>query len=125
MNPLRIAIPLIALFVGGWLTFDGTRAVISGDYVTPRRGPRAGQLGPWSKIVSAIGIDPRSTSMKCIHIVLGILWLISALTFLARPTLGRFALVGCAISSLWYLPVGTVLSVVELGLLFLQFRRNQ
>jgi len=124
MNPIRIAITLIALFVGGWLTFDGTRALISGDYITPRSGPSAGQLGPWSKLVSSIGIDPRSTSMKSIHIVLGILWLISSLMFLAKPGLGWFALVGCSISSLWYLPIGTVLSIVELCLLFLPLTRN-
>jgi hypothetical protein len=124
MNPVRIAIPLIALFVGGWLTFDGTRALISGDYITPRKGPSAGQLGPWSKVVSAIGMDPRSMKVKCFHIVLGIIWLLSALMFLVKPGLGWFALVGCSISSLWYLPFGTILSVVELSLLFLPLIRN-
>ncbi|HEX2854101.1 MAG TPA: hypothetical protein VHO24_12755 [Opitutaceae bacterium] len=124
MSIIRIAIPVIALFVGGWLTFDGARALVSGDYVTARSGPNAGRLGPWSKIVSAIGVEPRSTGMKCFHVILGILWLISAAMFFARPRLGWLALAGCSISSLWYLPVGTVLSLIELGLLFLPFTRN-
>ncbi len=32
----------------------------------------AGQLGPWSKIVSLVGIPPRSTFMKLLFILLGV-----------------------------------------------------
>ncbi len=52
---------LLAALEAGWMMFDGMRALIVGDYVTPKKGPYAGQLGPWSKLVSAIGLAPRST----------------------------------------------------------------
>ena len=34
-------------------------ALVKGDYVTPKSGPYAGQLGPWSNVVSAS--NPRAT----------------------------------------------------------------
>ena len=120
----RIAISLIALLVGGWLTFDGTRALVSGDYFTPRSGPSAGQLGPWAKVVATVGVDPRSTVVKCAHLFLGILWLVALLMFFTRSALGWYALVSCSVLSLWYLPVGTALSVIELCLLFLPVTRS-
>jgi hypothetical protein len=36
----------LAALNGGWMTFDGARALIVGDYVTPSSGEYAGQLGP-------------------------------------------------------------------------------
>src|SRR5215213_6190383 len=111
MSVVRIVVPVIALLVGGWFVFDGTRALVSGDYVTPRSGPGAGKLGPWAKVVSAIAIDPRSTTMKCAHVLLGVLWLVALLLFLSGSPLGWYALVSCSVFSLWYLPIGTVLSV--------------
>jgi len=62
--------------------------------------------------------------MKGVHLLLGLLWLVSLLMFFTKPAFGRNALVGCCVLSLWYLPVGTVLSVAELCLLFLPFVRN-
>lgn len=59
-------IAALALFEAGWMAFDGVRALATGDYVTPSSGPYAGQLGPWSQVVSAVGIPPRSTAMKAI-----------------------------------------------------------
>jgi hypothetical protein len=124
MSVVRIVIPIIALLVGGWFAFDGTRALVRGDYVTPQSGPGAGKLGPWAKVVSAIGIDPRSKIMKFAHVFLGILWLVALLLFLSRSALGWYALVSCSVLSLWHLPIGTVLSVIELCLLFLPISRG-
>lgn len=106
------------------MLFDGSRALIVGDYITPRTGSTAGQLGPWSRLVAALGIDPRGTTMKCIHVTLGFLWIGAAVCFLLKPSLGWFALLLMSIGSLWYLPIGTLLSVMEIGLLFLPALRS-
>jgi hypothetical protein len=45
----------LTLLLGSWLLLDGIRAIVVGDYFTPNNGPHAGQLGPWSKIVSNLG----------------------------------------------------------------------
>ena len=59
-------IVILVAFTAGWMLFDGTRALIVGDYVTPASGEYAGQLGPWSNLVKADGIEPLSTLMKLI-----------------------------------------------------------
>jgi hypothetical protein len=107
---------VLGLVLGGWMTVDGVRALTVGDYVTPRSGTGAGQLGPWSKIVSAVGIDPRSRLMKCSHVVLGLLWLAAVITVIAGWRYGPLAIGVCAVSTLWYAPAGTAIGLVELAL---------
>jgi hypothetical protein len=77
-------IVVLAVQEGGWMAFDGTMALLTGNYITPRTGEYAGQLGPWSKLVSAVGIEPRSTLMKSIFAVYGAAWLGLAVCFLLR-----------------------------------------
>ena len=107
----------LALVEGGWLAFDGSTALITGDYVTPKSGSHAGQLGPWSKIVAAVGIEPRSTLMKLIHVALGVIWLAMIVAFISGAPWAWWGMIVCAAAGLWYLPFGTLLSVTQLVLL--------
>ena len=109
----------LALFQGAWLTFDGGRALIVGDYVTPKSGSRAGQLGPWSQIVSALGINPRGGFMKGVHVLLGIAWLAAVVLLFIRSGTGRCFALGCGVATLWYLPIGTVVSLIVIGLMLM------
>ncbi len=124
MHTFKWIILALALLQGGWLLFDGSRALIVGDYVTPSSGPHAGQLGPWSRIVSALGFAPRSTFIKCLHLLLGLAWLVALLVFVLRPASGWWAILGCAVASLWYLPMGTLMSIIVLVLLLTPQIRN-
>ena len=117
MTWMRPAILILALVQGGWLAFDGLHAFARGDYVTPRSGAHAGRLGPWAQVVSAVGIEPRSTPMKSVHVVLGAAWLVAAAGFLLHASWSWRALFLCAIASLWYLPFGTMMSLAALVLL--------
>ncbi len=119
MHWLGWVVVALALIEGGWLAFDGGRAVLVGDYVTPKSGQHAGQLGPWAKVVSAVGIEPRSTLMKSIHFVLGLTWLGIMICFVLRLSWAWSGMVLCAGLGLWYLPFGTLLSVIQIVLLFL------
>jgi hypothetical protein len=114
----RIAVLALTLLEAGWMTFDGTRALVIGDYVTPRTGAHTGQLGPWQYAASAVGIAPRSTAMKLIFIIYGVSWLIVAVAFARGASWGWMAMVVAAIASLWYFPIGTLCSVLQLALLF-------
>jgi len=117
MTAPKILALVVALQIGGWLVFDGSRAFIVGDYVTRRTGPRAGELGPWSHIVEAVGLQPRGTVVKCLHVVLGVCWLASCVCFFISPHRGWWALLISSICTLWYLPVGTALSLIEIAIL--------
>jgi hypothetical protein len=125
MTRLAWVIVALGLMQGGWLAFDGSRALIVGDYVTPGSGPYAGQLGPWSKLVSAIGIEPRSTFMKSVHLGLGVLWLVMTIGFVLRLPWARPGMLAGAVLSLWYLPFGTLVGLIQIVLLLLPAVRGR
>jgi len=118
MKWLRWVILILALTEGGWFAFDGLRALTVGDYVTPTTGRYAGQLGPWARVVSAAGLEPRSTLMKSIFAVYGLLWLVAMACFAAGWRWAWHAMLVAAIGALWYLPFGTLLSLLQVVLLF-------
>jgi hypothetical protein len=55
MKWLRWVVLVLALTEGGWMAYDGGRALLVGDYVTPSTGEYAGQLGPWKLACFAFG----------------------------------------------------------------------
>ena len=101
------------------MTFDGTRALIVGDYVTPTTGEYAGQLGLWSKLVEAVGIEPRSTLMKLIFVGYGLTTLLVVVCFVLKLSWAWWGMLILAVLGLWYLPLGTVSSIVVIVLLLL------
>ena len=105
---------MLALLNAGWMTFDGTRALIVGDYVTPKTGQYAGQLGPWTKVVSAVGIEPRSTFMKSVFAIYGTTWLVIIGFYIARRRKVSGAMFFAAAGSIWYYPVGTAASLIQM-----------
>ena len=116
---------LLAFVEGAWFAFDGSRALLTGDYVTPQSGEYAGQLGPWAALVTAVGMDPRSTLMKSIHVGLGLAWLAAGSGVALSRSWGWPAMFASAIASLWYLPIGTLFGAVQMILLFRPSVREQ
>ena len=111
---LWIVVALVVL-TGGWMAFDGTHALVTGDFVTPRSGEYAGQLGPWAAIPRFLGIGPRSLGVRLLFLVFGVSYLAALVAFLrtSRPAM----LATCASFALLYVPFGTVTSIVVLILL--------
>jgi len=123
MRLLRVVIVCFALGPGLFMTFDGVRALLAGDYLTPSSGTYAGQLGPWSDVVAAVGIPPRSTPMKLAFVAFGLAWLVANGAFFRRAPAGARMLAAIAVLTLWYLPIGTMVSVgVLVGLAILRSR---
>lgn len=114
---LKWVIILAATFNFGFMAFDGIRGLTVGDYVRPKSGQYAGQLGPWSKLVSKVGIDPESNLMKSIFLTWGIIGLALTVCFALNITWSWKALLIMNIASLWYLMPGTVLSLLQIILL--------
>jgi len=99
------------------MTYDGTKATITGDYIRPKTGEYAGQLGPWTKLVEKIGIDPMSTLMKSIFILFGVVGLIITICFALNMTWAWKAMMIYNICSIWYLFFGTTSSILQIILL--------
>lgn len=100
----HILLIIFSLANGGWMLFDGIHMLQHGKYFGPEKP------GPWSNLVTSIGFNP--FSFGPVFIALGILWLffLCALYF-TRDTWAWYGLLATAIATLWYLPVGTILSV--------------
>jgi hypothetical protein len=114
---VRWLIAALCLVQGGYMAFDGVRALVVGSYVTPRSGDHAGQLGPWARVVSAVGIPPESTGMKAAFVVLGVAWLVAATGLAAGVGWASVLGIVLAVATLWYLVPGTVISAAVLVLL--------
>ena len=113
----RIATLTCAAFEAGWMALDGIQALVTGHLITAKSGAHAGELGPWRHLVEAIGIDPNGVGMHVVFAAYGLIWLGIALGFALRKPWGWPAMVAAALGALWFLPVGTILSLVQLGLL--------
>ena len=114
---------LLIASTAGWMVFDGTRALLLGDYVTPQSGEFAGQLGPWSNLVKAVGIEPRSLGMKLIFIAQGLATLIAVIYYILNKSWARSGLLTAMLLGLWYLPIGTLLNLTALILQLLTRRK--
>lgn len=121
---MRWVVAVLLAFVGSWMTFDGTRAVIVGDYITPSSGEYAGRLGPWSHVVERIGIPARSSAMKTTFIIIGLVHLAAAVLLILNigGAPGWLALVA-SLMGLWYLPFGTVADGIALVIVLLSSLR--
>ena len=99
------------------MAFDGAHALYHGDYVTPSSGPHAGQLGPWSQVVAALGLEPRGLTMKLVFLSLGGAWLVVLVVYALRAPRAWKGMLVCAVLSLWYLPFGTLLGLIQIAFL--------
>ena len=124
MNLIRTIVVLLALVEAGWMLFDGVHAFSRGDYVTPRDGVHAGQLGPWASVVGAVGIEPRSTLMKSVFVGYGAIWLGLTAAFAVGFRWAWWAMILAAFGSLWYAAIGTGFSVLQLALLLMPQLRS-
>lgn len=115
---------VLVLLTAGWMLFDGSRALLAGDYVTPQSGAYAGQLGPWSNLVKAAGIEPRSVLMKSIFVAYGLMALAMTICFALGVSWGRPALMTVCALGLWFLPIGTVTNLIALIVLFIGGKRS-
>ena len=119
-RPWIVWLILALTFVhGGFLAFDGAHALFSGDYLTPDSGPHAGQLGPWSRVPEALGLDPRGGVVVGFFLVTGSAWLITMIAFASGRRGSREAMMFFALITIWYFPFGTILNVIALTLLLL------
>ena len=108
---LRIGLVLVAAVEGGFMLADGVRNLLTGTYFG------GGALGPWSGLVAATGLDPHH--FGAVFVLLGLGWFVAVTGLLTRAPWGWWASFTAGVLTLWYMPVGTVLAVVWLGLLVL------
>lgn len=113
---LKWMVILLAVISFGFMVVDGVRALVVGDYFRPTSGEHAGQLGPWTKLVTKIGIDPESKLMKSIFAILGTIGLALTIAY-ASGRLSTKGMIAVCLLGIWNLYVGTAISVLQITLL--------
>lgn len=116
---IKWIVVVLCILNSGFMLFDGTRALITGDYIRPKTGEYAGKLGPWEGLVKTIGINPMSTLMKSLFVVFGITGLCMAFCFALNYGWSWKAMLIYNIAVSWYLVMGTISSVIQLILLII------
>lgn len=111
----------LAVLNFGYMLFDGSKALIQGDYIRPTSGEYAGQLGPWNYLVKKVGIDPESGLMKIIFVLWGLIGLILTVCYGLNYSWAWQAMLILNICSLWYLWMGTASSILQI--IFLLFSK--
>lgn len=106
----KILIMAVGSVAGGWMVFDGVHVMLRGKYFGPEKP------GPWSVLFARVGIDP--FRLGPMFVALGVLWVVFLVALLCGRTWGWYGAAGMAVLSLWYLPLGTILSLLYLGLLY-------
>lgn len=111
----RILIAVIGAIAGGWMLFDGIHVLLRGKYFGPDKP------GPWSIPFTRLDIDP--FRLGPIFVMLGVLWIVFLIALLTGRAWGWYGAATVAVLTLWYLPLGTVLSLVYLVLLLFGIAR--
>jgi hypothetical protein len=106
----RVFLAFVGLLAGGWMIVDGIHVMLRGKYIGPEKP------GPWSIAFVKLGIDP--FRLGPMFVAFGVLWLVFLAATLAGQTWGKYGAAGVAIASLWYVPLGTLLSLFYLAILY-------
>ena len=101
---------VVAVIAGGWMVLDGVHVLLRGKYFGPERP------GPWSVLFVKFGVDP--FALGPLFIALGAAWLVCLVALLSGQAWGWWGAMIVAVATLWYAPLGTVLSLAYLALLW-------
>jgi hypothetical protein len=114
---MKILITILGFLNGGYMLLDGIYVMIKGKYIGPEKP------GPWSNIFSSLDIDV--FKLGPLFIVFGLLWLIWLYRLWSNPGRARNLGIIVCILTLWYLPVGTLLSLIILGILLFGRKKSE
>jgi hypothetical protein len=114
---IKWLIVFLSLTNSGYMLFDGARALTKGDYIRPTSGEYTGQLGPWTKIVERLGIDPMSGFMKSVFVLYGLVGFVLTICFALGYSWAWSALLVFNILCLWNLFFGTMSCTLQIVLL--------
>jgi hypothetical protein len=113
------------------MLFDGTQALVTGNYERPPDcaasatacGP--GELGPWARVLQAFAIDPASLGAKLLVATSGLLLLGTGAIWAGTRARVGAPLAIMSATTVWYVPLGTIVSLVTLGSLWRLRRRTR
>lgn len=108
---IRIALIILSFLNGGYMLVDGIHVMIKGKYIGPQKP------GPWSGIMDLFEINV--FKMGPLFIIYGLLWLSFLASYIMGYSLAYPYGMFLAIMTLWYIPIGSIISLVVFVLLYM------
>lgn len=106
---MKLLITILGFLNGAYMLLDGLFVMIKGKYIGPEKP------GPWANIFYKLNVDV--FKLGPLFIVFGLIWLTWLYAVWTHRswayTLGIFI----SVLTLWYLPVGTLFSLIILAIL--------
>jgi hypothetical protein len=103
---MKILISILALLNGAYMLIDGIYVILKGKYIGPPKP------GPWAELFYKLDVDV--FKLGPLFVIFGILWICWLICFWTNQNFTfQFGIIIC-ILTLWYLPVGTLFSIIIL-----------
>lgn len=106
---MKLLATLLALVNGGYMLADGVYVLVNGKYIGPDKP------GPWASMFSKMSVDV--FKLGPMFIAFGVLWLSFVAGLWMQQSWAYWVGLAASILTLWYIPFGTVISLVTLSLL--------
>ena len=101
---MKYAILTLCLINGLWMLIDGIYVLLNGKYIGPEKP------GPWASLIGGTGVDV--FKLGPMFIGFGIAWILFAASFWTGTDWARTFGIVLAVLTLWYLPFGTLISII-------------
>ncbi|MBO9562265.1 MAG: hypothetical protein J7621_05795 [Niastella sp.] len=106
---MKILLAIIAFINGGFMLLDGIYVMFKGKYIGPEKP------GPWANLFYKLQVNV--FRLGPLFVAYGLVWLAFLYGLLSGQSWAYKLGLIIAILTLWYLPVGTLLSIIVLVLL--------
>lgn len=106
---MKILVTLLAFLNGGFMLADGIYVLLKGKYIGPEKP------GPWANLFYKLQVDV--FKLGPLFIAFGIAWLLFIIGLWSQQQWAYMLGLIVAICTLWYLPAGTLISVIVLIIL--------
>jgi hypothetical protein len=107
---MKVLTTLLGFVNGAYMLFDGCYVMLHHKYLGPP------QPGPWANLFYCFNVDV--FKLGPLFVLWGLAWLLFVVLLWLKPKAGYLTGLLAAVFTLWYLPVGTVVSLAVLLILF-------
>lgn len=107
---MKLLVMILGLLNGGYMLIDGIYVMLNGKYIGPKKP------GPWANLFYKL--DVNVYKLGPLFILFGLFWLIWLWSFWTQQSWAYSLGIVISLITLWYLPVGTLFSLIILLVLF-------
>ena len=101
---MKYVVVLLGSIQGLWMLIDGIYVLANGKYIGPEKP------GPWASLISPTGVDV--FKLGPVFVAYGVAWLVFVAAFWFDMSWARTFGIVLSVLTLWYLPFGTLISII-------------